>query len=190
MKQLPIIWTGREKELSVEQSLTHREDGLELLAVLIGLPGTTLNLKTIVTHDAPATKSETLIHAILFGDAQINYDGLVGMPAGVPDSRGSLYVRALTIGDQARFNAVPRLEIVENQVSASHGVAVGRLDQKQLFYLRSRGLAAQQAVRLILEGFAGTILARLDDPGATRRVTRAIERGLRQIYDPSLSSQI
>ncbi len=186
-KQLiSVVWTGNEESMqTIDLPIKKHGQKIELLGVLIGLPGTTLKLSTAVRHLAPHTKSETRIHAILFGDATIEYKGLVSMPKGNPDSHGTLHVRTILMSDAARMKALPALEIEENQVTASHGVAISRLDKNQLFYLQSRGLSELEATRLILEGFAEIILSRIGDPKATARVHQAITKSLSSLHSPS-----
>jgi Fe-S cluster assembly protein SufD len=54
----------------------------------------------------------------------------------------------------------PQLEIHADDVKCSHGTTVGQLDPAQLFYLRSRGIDAAEARRLLCLGFAGEIIDR------------------------------
>ena len=63
----------------------------------------------------------------------------------------------LILSDEATANAKPNLEIFADDVKASHGATVGRLDEEALFYLRSRGLGLDQAREWLIQGFCKEI---------------------------------
>ena len=54
----------------------------------------------------------------------------------------------------AEVDTKPQLEIYADDVKCSHGATVGRIDDEQLFYLRSRGVALEEAKKIILYAFA------------------------------------
>ena len=62
------------------------------------------------------------------------------------------------MSDEASANAKPNLEVFADDVKASHGATVGRLDEEELFYLRSRGLDLEQARKWLIQGFCKEIL--------------------------------
>ena len=64
-----------------------------------------------------------------------------------------LRFKVLLLGENARAEVDPELEISCNQVKASHAASVGQIDEEQLFYLMSRGLNKKDAVKLIVKAF-------------------------------------
>jgi Fe-S cluster assembly protein SufD len=66
----------------------------------------------------------------------------------------------LLLSRNAEVDTKPQLEIHADDVKCSHGTTVGQLDAAQLFYLRSRGIDAGEARRLLCLGFAAEILDR------------------------------
>lgn len=61
--------------------------------------------------------------------------------------------RVLTFADRQRANIIPKLEIEDNDVEASHATSIGQLDENQLYYLMSRGIQKEEALRLIALGY-------------------------------------
>ena len=61
--------------------------------------------------------------------------------------------RNLKLSDDAWAESVPNLEIENNDVKCSHASAVGPVDPEQVFYLQSRGIDADQARLMIVNGF-------------------------------------
>lgn len=64
----------------------------------------------------------------------------------------------LIMGKNSKADAIPQLEILTEEVEASHGSATGELDEEELFYLMSRGLDEKQAQQLLLTGFFENIM--------------------------------
>ncbi len=66
--------------------------------------------------------------------------------------------KALLLGERARAVSVPSLEILADDVKASHGATIGRLSPDELFYLRSRGLPPASAHELLVRAFLAPAL--------------------------------
>jgi Fe-S cluster assembly protein SufD len=64
----------------------------------------------------------------------------------------------MLLDSRARATSVPSLEVLTKQVQCAHGSAVGNLDQDALWYMLSRGVALQDARRMLLEGFVAEII--------------------------------
>ena len=62
----------------------------------------------------------------------------------------------------AEVDTKPQLEIHADDVKCSHGTTVGQLDPQQVFYLRSRGIDAVAARKMLCLGFAGEVLDMID----------------------------
>ena len=71
----------------------------------------------------------------------------------------------------------PQLEIYADDVKCSHGATVGRIDDEQMFYLRSRGIGEQDARQMILYAFAAELTEALGDDALKQQVLARI--GLR-----------
>jgi Fe-S cluster assembly protein SufD len=82
--------------------------------------------------------------------------------------------RNLILSDRARADSIPGLEILADDVRCTHGATVGKLDQDEVFYLRSRGIPEKEANRLIVEGFFDQIMQRIPLDGVRRRFQRSI----------------
>ena len=67
------------------------------------------------------------------------------------------------LGDDAKINANPRLEIFIDELTASHGATTGSLDEDILYYLQSRGLSKKQASKMMLEAIENAILDKISN---------------------------
>ncbi|HVA60056.1 MAG TPA: Fe-S cluster assembly protein SufD [Mycobacteriales bacterium] len=113
-------------------------------------------------------------HTVWIGDVLIR-------PTGVGTDTFELN-RNLVLTDGARADSVPNLEIETGEVArAGHASATGRFDDEQLFYLQSRGIAKEDARRLVVRAFFADVLAHIQVPEVAARVAAAVEAELERI---------
>jgi Fe-S cluster assembly protein SufD len=91
------------------------------------------------------------------------FNGSVQVPRQAQRTNAAQLSRGLLLTSRARIDTKPELEIVADDVRCTHGATISRLRDEQLFYLRSRGIAAEQASRLLLRGFCEDVRAELPD---------------------------
>jgi Fe-S cluster assembly scaffold protein SufB len=94
------------------------------------------------------------------------FNGAVRVPRAAQRTDAAQLSRSLLLSDRARVDTKPELEIVADDVRCAHGATVSRLQQDELFYLQSRGIAADQAARLLLRGFCEEVLRELPPSAA------------------------
>ncbi len=89
------------------------------------------------------------------------------------------YNRNLVLTDGTRVDSVPNLEILTGEVTgAGHASASGRLEDHHLFYLMARGIPFEEARRLVIRGFFGELIGRIEVPELRDRITAAVEAEL------------
>lgn len=118
-----------------------------------------------VEHAAHHTESATLYRGMAAGRGRGVFDARAVVRPGVSGADARQSSRNLLLSPHAEIDAKPQLEIHADQVKASHGATVGRLDPDALFYLQSRGIAPDEARRLLLAAFANEALGLLEDAG-------------------------
>jgi Fe-S cluster assembly protein SufD len=119
------------------------------------------DLHSLVRFEGPEGQLDQLQKAVVDDAGRSVFHGAVQVPQAAQRTNASQLSRNLLLSDRARVDAIPQLEIVADDVRCTHGATVTRLQQEELFYLRSRGLGADQAARLLLAGFCDEILASL-----------------------------
>lgn len=160
---LPILWLGKETSLSYNILLAGKGAKITLLALLLGKNMSKLDLNIKITHQKPGTLSKIIVKGALDGSAGINFNGLVKIEPGAKEADASLAAHILLLSDKAKGQVVPGLEILENNIKASHAATIGRINDMELFYLRSRGLSEKEAKSLIVQGFIESILNEFPD---------------------------
>lgn len=114
-------------------------------------------------HKAKATTSSLIVHGLLNDAAQAFYHGTIAIEAHAPKSKAVQENKNILLSSLAQAISMPSLEVLTNDVNCKHGSAVGKFDAQQLFYIQSRGLSADQAQRLMIEGFFAQIVASLNN---------------------------
>jgi len=85
----------------------------------------------------------------------------------------------ILLSDKASINTKPQLEIFADDVKCSHGCTIGELDDKALFYLRSRGIPEKEARALLTYAFANNVLESVKIPKLKERITNLIAEKLK-----------
>lgn len=171
-KIAPFVWIGgkflypeaqtEEDEVTVNVNLSGEGAVLNLVGIFLGTGSSSVVFNTNVIHKAPHTKSCTNIRGVFLDTSSFNNDGMVHIAKGAKGADGYFASKVLLF-DDSKGRSVPSLEIDENDLKAGHASTVGRPDENQLFYLRSRGLSEKEAERLIISGFFQPILQYLTE---------------------------
>lgn len=106
-----------------------------------------------VIHAAPNTSSRITSKSISKNNGRASYRGLVKVHKNAINSKVSVECDALLIGEEARSDTYPTMEIDIEQVRVEHEARVSKVAEEQLFYLTSRGLTEDEARLLIVNGF-------------------------------------
>ena len=133
-----------------------------------------LDHDTQQNHMAPNTTSDLLFKGALQDRSRSVWQGMIYVAPGAQKTDGYQANRNLVLSKKARADSIPGLEILADDVRCTHGATVGKIDQDQVFYLRSRGISYSEAERLIVEGFFDPIMQRIPFEGVRARFQEAI----------------
>jgi len=116
---------------------------------------------TALTHQAPHCTSRQIVKGILDDRSRGVFEGLIRIAKDAQKSDSSQLSRSLLLSSGARVDTKPELDVLADDVKAAHGAAIGQLDPEQMFYLRSRGIPAETARRLLIHGFMEEIVSKV-----------------------------
>lgn len=123
------------------------------LGAFFGVNDQRFDITSSALHRAPNTNSNLNTKGAVADKAYAAYYALTNIGHEAPGSSGHQKENTLLLSETAHADAIPKLDVENNQVSASHAATVGQVDQDQLFYIRSRGLPEKKAMRVLVEGF-------------------------------------
>jgi Fe-S cluster assembly protein SufD len=145
---------------------------------ILGSPGAELHLgglflatgtqrvecPTRIDHAVPHTTSRELYKGVLDGAARGSFLGSVKVRADAQKTDSAQTNRNLLLSDQALMHSLPQLEIHADDVKCSHGSTIGQLSPESLFFLRSRGIDAEQARLILTQAFAQEVIDQMPAP--------------------------
>ena len=85
------------------------------------------------------------------------------------------------VSDFAKVDTKPQLEIYADDVKCSHGATVGRLNEEEQFYMRSRGISLEEAKVLQMISFIFPVLEHIHDVDLRERIASEVESSLRNL---------
>ena len=131
-----------------------------------------------VIHHGSHSTALVSCHGIATGKSFVSFTGASAIEKGSKGSDTRQEAKVILFDRDSKGNASPILKIGENDIKASHGASVGRLNDLHLFYLESRGLSEEEAKRLITLGYLKPIAFRFQDESLKERLIEAIEGGI------------
>lgn len=134
-----------------------------------------VDMITSVDHNVGESQSHTLIKSAATGRGQARYLGNIRIAAHAQATESSLRDDALLLSKRAHIDSIPALEIAANDVKAFHGATVGALDDEQIFYMTSRGIAPDEAEKMIALGFFEPVVERFPTEALRQRLRDALQ---------------
>ncbi|MGU3412828.1 Fe-S cluster assembly protein SufD [Enterobacteriaceae bacterium C34A] len=119
--------------------------------------------RTWLEHNKGYCNSRQLHKTIVSDKGRAVFNGLINVAQHAIKTDGQMTNNNLLLGRLAEVDTKPQLEIYADDVKCSHGATIGRIDDEQLFYLRSRGISQQAAQQMIIYAFAAELTEAIED---------------------------
>jgi Fe-S cluster assembly protein SufD len=128
----------------------------------------------LVDHIAPNARTDQSFRGIAGGRARVAFNGKVVVRKGAHGTDSSQSLRGLLAGTDAEIDVRPQLEIYTDDVKCNHGATAGKLDDNMLFYLLSRGLDRETALRLLKWAFLEDVVSKIEVPELRRQIEESL----------------
>ena len=122
-----------------------------------------IDTQLAIRHQALNTTSASVWRGVADGRSRGVFRGAIVVAEGADGSDASLSSKNLLLSTQAEIDTKPELEIYADEVKAAHGATVGQLDERSLFYLRSRGIPLAEARSMLTAAFCRAVFESLSD---------------------------
>ncbi|WP_267222821.1 Fe-S cluster assembly protein SufD [Dyella silvae] len=116
-----------------------------------------------IRHQGLNTASHSVWRGVADQRSRGVFRGAIVVAQGADGSDASLSSKNLLLSGQAEIDTKPELEIYADEVKAAHGATVGQLDERSLFYLRSRGIPLTEARAMLTAAFCRAVFESLPD---------------------------
>jgi Fe-S cluster assembly protein SufB len=114
-----------------------------------------------ITHLAPNTTSRIISKSISKDGGRASYRGLLKIVEGADNCKSNVVCDALLLDDTSRSDTYPTIEVDAKNVTMGHEASVSKVGEDQLFYLMSRGLNADEANAMVVNGFIEPLVKEL-----------------------------
>jgi SUF system FeS cluster assembly, SufBD len=120
-----------------------------------------------VTLKASYTKADVYALCLLWNNAKASVNGGVVIDPDIIQAEGYLAEENLLLGEKIQIKTLPMLDVRSNDVKASHGATISRLDEQKLFYLTAKWLPKATAEQLMIQSYIQKALdhAKIEDDG-------------------------
>ena len=116
---------------------------------------------TKMIHIGKDTKSTIVSKGISAGNGQNTYRGLVKIQKGAENARNYSQCDSLLLGDRCGAHTFPYIEVRNNTAQVEHEASTSKIGEDQIFYCKQRGLSAEDAVNMIVNGFCKEVFREL-----------------------------
>lgn len=127
-----------------------------------------------IRHQALNTASESVWRGVADERSRGVFRGAIVVAEGADGSDASLSSKNLLLSGQAEIDTKPELEIYADEVKAAHGATVGQLDERSLFYLRSRGIPLAEARAMLTAAFCRAVFESLPEEGLREHINERL----------------
>ena len=127
-------------------------------------------------HDMPHCNSRQLFKGIAGGTSRVDFYGKIIVAQDAQKTEAYQENHNILLSDDAKVDTKPQLEIYADDVKCSHGATIGRLNEEEQFYMRSRGIPLEDAKVLQMIFFLAPVLEHIPDAGIRDDIVRRIFR--------------
>jgi Fe-S cluster assembly protein SufD len=154
---------GRVVQLELDVKMAAPGASAMVNGVYIGRARENFNFLTHQDHQIGDTRSDLYYAGTLAGKSSASYLGKITIAPNAQRSDAYQTDRNLVLNRGVKVNSSPKLEISANDVRCSHGATTSRVSEEEMFYLRSRGIARDDARILLADGFLEQVRGRISD---------------------------
>jgi Fe-S cluster assembly protein SufB len=166
MKRSKISWTQVETGSAITwkypSCILQGDDSVgEFYSVALANHRQQADTGTKMIHIGKNTRSTIVSKGISAGHGQNTYRGLVKIMKGAEGARNHSQCDSLLIGDRCGAHTFPYIEARNPTATVEHEATTSKISEDQLFYCRQRGIKEEDAVSMIVNGFARQVLKEL-----------------------------
>lgn len=133
----------------------------EDVEIVLGMDTQSFDITSNLHHEGPHSKGRVQVKSVMKDTSQSLFKGMIKIGHDAKASESFLAGHAILLDKGAKSDAIPGLEILTNEVKATHSASVAQIDESQIFYLMCRGLSREEAKREIVNGFLEPLSRRM-----------------------------
>lgn len=143
--------------------------------------GQNIDFHTWIDHKKGLGVSDQVFKGVIGKGGQGVFNGKVKIQKYSQKVNSAQLNKNLLLDSSAEMNSKPELDILADDVKATHGSTIGQLNADEIFYLVSRGIPRQKALEMLSSGFLNEIVEKVDDQQIKDIFFRKIQEGFKTL---------
>lgn len=178
---LLIALPGVSADVSLKVDLNGEGARFALNGVGISTADEKIRVHVELRHNVPGCSSSQLFKNLVGGMARVDFYGRIIVAQDAQKTEAYQANHNLLLSETARVNTKPQLEIYADDVKCSHGATIGKLNEDEQFYMRSRGISLAEARSLQMISFVSPVFELVPEETERERLRNEVEAELRTI---------
>lgn len=175
-----LVYPGVSCDVKMDVSLLGEGAEANLYGAYVCGGSEKVKISVDMHHDFPHCNSRQLFKGLAGGVSKVDFYGKIIVAQDAQRTEAYQENHNILLSDGAKVDTKPQLEIYADDVKCSHGATIGRLNEEEQFYMRSRGISLEDAKVLQMISFIAPVLENI--PEADREdVTVQFEEAVRNI---------
>jgi Fe-S cluster assembly protein SufD len=174
---------GKLSKSFVGALMAGRGGNCDLLGLYFPGAGQHVDQTTLQDHLAESCTSNLLFKGAVGDHGRSVFRGVINVHKAAQHTDAYQKNNNLLLGDEARADTMPVLEILADDVKCSHGATVAELDENDLFYLMSRGLSRKTAEEMVIAGFFEPVIDKVPVESVRERLHELLSARIRRLQD-------
>lgn len=150
----------------------------DLKSIYLGIGEQRKDINYIAELRGTKTNIDIDVQGALKDKAKKNFKGTIDFKKGSKKAKGNENEYCMLLSDKAKSIALPMLLCTEEDVEGNHSTASGKVDEKQLYYIMTRGISYKEAVKLIVKSKFNKIIERISDEELKNEILSEIDKRL------------
>ena len=176
-----LVYPGVSCDIDLNVELQGEEAEANIYGAYVCGADEKVNISVDMHHKVPHCSSRQLFKGIAGGKSRVDFYGKIIVAQDAQQTQAYQENHNILLSDDAKINTKPQLEIYADDVKCSHGATIGRLNEEEQFYMRSRGITLEDAKVLQMISFLAPVLEAITDEAEREKIAAQLESAIRNL---------
>ncbi len=176
-----LVYPGVSCEVKLDVTLSGEGAEANIYGAYVCGSEEKVKISVDMHHDVPHCNSRQLFKGIAGGSSKVDFYGKIIVAQDAQKTEAYQENHNILLTDGAKVDTKPQLEIYADDVKCSHGATIGRLNEEEQFYMRSRGISLEDAKVLQMISFISPVFDGIEDQAERDAVLGRFEESIRSL---------
>lgn len=176
-----LFFPGTSSDMKIDVELVGEGAEANIFGAYVCGSEERLKMAVDMHHKVPHCNSRQLFKGIAGGSSRVDFYGKIIVAQDAQKTEAYQENHNLLLSENAKVDTKPQLEIYADDVKCSHGATIGRLNEEEQFYMRSRGISLEDARVLQMISFIAPVLENIQDEAQRESLSSEFESNIRNI---------